>query len=187
MGTIDYEIGGIPMQHAKLQKMVQAAMFAALTYVATNVIHIPMPATGGYINLGDCMVLLGAFLLGPVYGAAAGGIGSMLADLLLGYLSYVPGTLVIKGAMAFCAALLFRTVKEKTGTVAATVFSGIAAECIMVLGYFAYESLLLGYGLAAAASIPGNAVQGVFGLAISTVLYQGLVRIPIVKRSILAG
>ena len=64
------------MQHVKLQKLVLAALFAALTYVATNIIHMPTPVTNGYVNLGDCMVLLGAFLLGPVYGAAAGGIGS---------------------------------------------------------------------------------------------------------------
>lgn len=175
------------MKHEKLQKMVLAAMFAALTYVATNIIHIPMPATGGYINLGDCMVLLGAFLLGPIYGAAAGGIGSMLADLLLGYLSYAPGTLLIKGLMAFCAALIFRGLKGKVGTLTATAVAGIAAECIMVLGYFAYEAVLLGFGLAAAASIPGNAIQGMFGLVISTVLYQGLVRIPVIKRTVQAG
>ena len=62
------------MKHQKLYHLVLAALFAALTYVATNIIHVPIPATDGYINLGDCVVLLGAFLLGPVYGAAAGGI-----------------------------------------------------------------------------------------------------------------
>ena len=61
------------MKHQKLYHLVLAALFAALTYVATNIIHVPIPATDGYINLGDCVVLLGAFLLGPVYGAAAGG------------------------------------------------------------------------------------------------------------------
>ena len=59
------------MKHQKLYHLVLAALFAALTYVATNIIHVPIPATDGYINLGDCVVLLGAFLLGPVYGAAA--------------------------------------------------------------------------------------------------------------------
>ena len=171
------------MKHEKLQKMVLAALFAALTYVATNIIHIPTPATNGYINLGDCMVLLGAFLLGPVWGAAAGGIGSMLADVLLGYFSYAPGTLVIKGLMAVAAALIFRAAREKTGLTAASVLGGITAECIMVLGYFAYESTLLGYGLAAAASIPGNAVQGVAGLVLGTALCQILYHIPLVKRT----
>lgn len=131
------------MRHAKLQKVVLAALFAALTYVATNLIHIPTPGTNGYVNLGDCMVLLGAFLLGPVYGAAAGGIGSMLADLLLGYMSYAPFTLLIKGLMGLTAALLFRAAEKKTGTTVAAVTAGLAAECLMVLGYFAVESTAL--------------------------------------------
>lgn len=54
----------------------------------------------GFVNLGDCFVLLSGWLLGPWWGGAAGGIGSMLADLLLGYGHYAPGTLIIKGLMA---------------------------------------------------------------------------------------
>lgn len=172
------------MKHEKLQKLILSALFAALTYVATNIIHVPTPATNGYVNLGDCMVLLGAFLLGPAYGAAAGGIGSMLADLLLGYMSYAPGTLLIKGFMAVAAALLFKLLRDKTGRVAATAIGGVAAECIMVFGYFAYESILLGYGLAAAASIPGNVFQGIVGLALGISLYQVLYHIPVIKRAV---
>ena len=67
-------------QKLSLKKIVLAAMFAALACVATMVINIPIPATGGYINLGDCIVILSGWLLGGAYGAAAGGIGSMLAD-----------------------------------------------------------------------------------------------------------
>lgn len=54
------------------------------------------------------MVLLGAYLLGPAYGAVAGGAGPALADLLSGYAMYVPGTLVIKALMGLTAALLYR-------------------------------------------------------------------------------
>ena len=46
----------------------------------------------------------------------------------------------------------------------------------MVLGYFGYASLLLGKGLAAAASIPGNLVQAVMGLAIGLILFTLLKR-----------
>lgn len=55
------------MKQEKLTNAILAALFAALTYVATTVIQIPIPTTGGYVNLGDCVVLLGAFLLDPVY------------------------------------------------------------------------------------------------------------------------
>ena len=40
----------------------------------------------------------------------------------------------------------------------------------MVLGYFAYASMILGKGLAAAASIPSNIVQGIAGIAIGLAL-----------------
>lgn len=47
----------------------------------------------GYVNLGDCAVLMSAWVLGPLYGGAAAGIGSALADLLSGYAHYVPAPL----------------------------------------------------------------------------------------------
>lgn len=77
----------MPLQ--KLQKLVLAALFAALTAVMTTVIRIPSPMSG-YVNLGDCAVLLSAWILGPGLGCAAAGIGSMLSDLL-GYPLYAPG------------------------------------------------------------------------------------------------
>ena len=160
------------MENQKVRKLVLSALMAALVYVATSIIQIPSPVNG-YVNLGDCFVLLSGWLLGPWYGAAAAGIGSMLVDLLSGYGHYVPGTLIIKGLDALAAALIFRALgRGKT----AMLISGIVGETIMVLGYFAYASLWLGKGLAAAASIPGNIVQGVFGLVAATVVYTVLSR-----------
>ena len=167
------------MSHDKLLKLVLSALFAALCCVATMLIHIPMPATNGYINLGDGMVLLGAFLLGPVYGFAAGGLGSMLADILLGYASYAPGTFIIKGITALIAALIVRSARERRG---ALISGAVIGEIFMVLVYFAYESLALGYGLAAAASIPGNAIQGAAGIAVSLVVYKALRNVPFIKK-----
>lgn len=63
--------------------LVLTAALAAMACAATMVVRIPTP-TGGYVNLGDAVVLLGAYLLGPGWGAAAAGIGSALADLLGG-------------------------------------------------------------------------------------------------------
>ena len=154
------------MENQKVRKLVLSALMAALVYVATSIIQIPSPVNG-YVNLGDCFVLLSGWLLGPWYGAAAAGIGSMLVDLLSGYGHYVPGTLIIKGLDALVAALIFRALgRGKT----AMLVSGIVGETIRVLGYFAYASMILGTGLAAAASIPGNIVQGIAGIAIGLAL-----------------
>ncbi len=154
----------------QIRRLTLSAVFTALVCAATMVIQIPSPMTG-YINPGDAVVLLAAFLLGFPYGAAAAGIGSALADLFTGYLHYAPGTFLIKGAMAVAAGLIFRACRRRAASVTvSSVLAGIAAEGIMVLGYFLYAWLLLGKGLAAASSIPGNAVQGIVGCMIAAVL-----------------
>ena len=148
------------MSDKKIRTMVMAAVLAALACVATMVVQIPSPMNG-YVNLGDCFVLLSGWLLGPWWGGAAGGIGSMLADLLLGYGHYAPGTLIIKGLMALVGALIFKALgKSSVGA----LVSGLVSEIIMVAGYFGYAALLLGKGIGAAASVPGNLVQGAVGL-----------------------
>jgi ECF transporter S component (folate family) len=157
------------MTDSKIRKLVLSALMAALCTVMTMVIQVPSPMQG-YVNLGDCAVLISAWMLGPLYGGAAAGIGSALADLLSGYAHYVPGTFAIKFLMAAAAALILRAMTKKAPS------AMLAAEVIMVLGYFAYASLWLGKGLAAAASIPGNIVQGVFGLVAATVVYTVLSR-----------
>lgn len=165
------------MTDSKIRKLVLAALMAALCTIMTMVIQVPSPMQG-YVNLGDCAVLMSAWVLGPLYGGAAAGIGSALADLLSGYAHYVPGTFAIKLVMAVAAALIFRAATKKglsaSSVLLGQIVGGVVAEVIMVLGYFAYASLWLGKGLAAAASIPGNIVQGVFGLVAATVVYTVL-------------
>ena len=62
------------MNDKKIRKLVLAALLAALVCVATMVVQIPSPMQG-YVNLGDCFVLLSGWLLGPWYGFAPGGGG----------------------------------------------------------------------------------------------------------------
>ena len=171
------------MKSTSVRKLVLSALMAALVCVATMVVEIPSP-TNGYVNLGDCFVLLAAWLLGPWYGAAAAGIGSMLTDLFMGYAYYAPGTLVIKGLMAVAAALLYRPL-QKAAPKAAMLLSGVVAEVIMVGGYFIYAAAFLGYGaVGAAAGVPGNLVQGAVGLVCAVVLMAALKRTGIEKKLI---
>jgi hypothetical protein len=84
--------------------------------------------------------------------------------------------------MALAAAALFRLPGWKLPKTAALIVSGAAGEVVMVLGYFGYESLILGYGLAAAASIPANLAQGALGIAGSVFFYGALSRVPAVRK-----
>lgn len=154
----------------RTQKIVTAAMLAALACVATMIIKIPSPMKG-YLNLGDCVVLLSGWVLSPVYGFLAAGIGSALADIFSGYVIYAPATFVIKGLMAIIAYYLFKLISNKIGNLPSRIISGVAAELIMVFGYFIFEGFLYGF-IPSAVNIPANAVQGVAGLIIGTLLIK---------------
>lgn len=84
------------------------SVFTALVCVATMGFTIYVPSTKGYFNLGETMIYTAAILFGPFVGAFAGGVGSMLADILLAYYHYAPATLVIKAVEGFVAGFLSR-------------------------------------------------------------------------------
>lgn len=165
------------MKFEKLLKLITAALFTAIICVATYVVQIPMPATGGYVNLGDCFVLTAGIFLGAGYGALAAGLGSALADMIAGYMQYAPATFVIKALMAVVVCLIYKALKKTfTGGLSAVakLIAAVAAEAVMVLGYFGYEAVILQYGLGAAASIPGNILQGAVGAAAAIALVTAL-------------
>ena len=164
------------MKDKKILSLVIAALFAALTCVATMIFTIPLPGKG-YLNTGDCFVILSGCLLGPVYGGLAAGIGSALADLILGYALYAPGTFIIKGLMAVAAFFVFKAVKlaVKRSDLLAAVIAGIVAEIVMVLGYFVYEWPMFGFKTAAAA-IAGNCLQGIGGVILSSIILSIIIR-----------
>lgn len=178
-----FQEGVLFMSDQRIRRMVLSALFAALCTVTTLVIQVPSPMQG-YVNLGDCAVLLSAWLLGPWYGGAAAGVGSLLADLFSGYAYYAPGTLAVKFAMAALAGWSFRALSRSASAPIwlARGVSGVLGEAVMVLGYFGYAGVWLGSGPAAAASIPGNLVQGLFGLAAACGLHTLLRRAPAAGR-----
>ena len=167
----------------RLRLAVVSSMLAAMTVIATMIIRIPTPGTNGYVNIGDSIVLISAWIIGNPYGALAAATGSALADLLSGYPAYVPGTAIIKGLMAVVCTLVFSAAHKKNlPSPFAYIISSIAAEIIMVIGYFAYESTVLGYGLAAAASIVSNAVQGITCIILGNARVAVLSRVRFISR-----
>lgn len=143
-------------------------MFAALICVATMVIKIPSPLNG-YMNLGDCVVLLSGWLLPPFYGFLAAGLGSALADLFAGYMIYAPATFIIKGLMALTAYYGVEIMHKWKKRLLPKLCSGAAAEMVMILGYFVLEGVLYGFG-ASVVNIPANGIQGIVGLLLGIVL-----------------
>lgn len=158
-------------------RLCLTAVFMALTFVATKFLQIPFVGANGYFNLGDAVLLTGAFFLGPVYGAVAAGIGSALADVLSPFAIYAPATLIIKALMAvvfFLIAVMPMKKQPKAGVrIVFVILGALVAEAIMVGGYFVFETILYGAGTASL-SLVGNATQGACGLVIAAVLVNVL-------------
>ncbi|MFB0920712.1 MAG: ECF transporter S component [Oscillospiraceae bacterium] len=168
------------MKNDRIHKLVWAGLFTALTTVATMII-IPVPVLHGYANGGDALVIVSAFLLGPVWGAVAAGLGSALSDLLSGFIIYSPATLIIKALMALAAGAILRSGKKRKNLFI-TVLACITAELIMIAGYFAFDSVI--YGVKGAiGDIAGNGTQAIFAVIAGTALFYGLTRIPYVKKN----
>lgn len=146
------------MSDRQIKQLAVGGVMAALVFVMTYLPKIPVPVTGGYVHLGDGMILLASMLLGPM-GVAASAVGSALSDLVGGYMTYLIPTFLIKGAVALVAWKLY-----KPGNWLKTAFAFILAELVMVAGYFAFEAVL--YGLPAALGAVGpNMIQGIVGVA----------------------
>ena len=152
-----------------VRKIVIAALLAAMTAVATYIIKFPLPLVG-YVNFGDIIVLISGWLAGPVYGVLAAALGSAIADFMAGFVPYVPATFIIKGLVALAAYFIYKKLNNNAGL----VISALIGEAVMVLGYFVFESVFLGLGIGAAASIPYNCIQGGVSLVCASLLFTAL-------------
>jgi len=114
------------------------ALSTALVMASTMAINVYVPATRGYFNLGECMIYLTALLFDPLTAAFAGGVGSALADIALGYLIYAPATLVIKAVEGAVASKLAEKIKARGERIL------LPMAFLVVAGYFTLI-LIIGY------------------------------------------
>lgn len=170
------------------KQLTTVAMFTALVTVATIVIAIPAPA-GGFLNVGDTVVLIAAACLGPIGGMVAGGLGSCFADLILGYVMYAPFTLVIKGLEGLiCGGLILlfdKTFGKRYKNYIAQIIAGVIAMILAALTmsslYCIADGILYGWG-AAIVNAPVNLTQGAIGVAAGSVIVYALNLPKIAKR-----
>ena len=147
------------------KEIAAIAVMGALTTVATMMIQVPFPATGGYFNLGDAVVVTTALLFGPI----AGGLGSGLADLLGGWMLFVIPTTIIKGMEGYIVGYIAGDPVNRPFM--KTIIAWLAGGFVIVVGYFIAEAFFLGMGIEAALAemiinIP-QAIGSVLGVLIS--------------------
>ncbi len=185
-------------KNENMQKMVFTGVIAALSYVVFTFLQIKITLPGGdatSIHLGNAVCVLGALLLGGVYGGLGGAIGMTLGDLFDPvYVVYAPKTFLLK----FCIGLLTGLVAHKLGHISTQTDSGkvfrwtVAAAASGLLfnvifdplaGYF-YKLAVLGKPaaeLTLAWNVASTSINAVTSAVASVAVYMALR--PAIKKS----
>lgn len=153
-----------------IRRITLSALMAALIFVLTAVPRIPIPATGGYVHLGDAGVTFAAAAFGPWVAMAAGGLGTGLADLL-GFPQWAPFSLIVHGLQG----LLMGTIFRRRLNAVTVVLASVVSILIVVGGYFAAGLILESPAVAALEVIP-NTLQALSGSVVGLPLYWAVRR-----------
>lgn len=162
-------------------------LMGALVIVGTF-ISIPIPVLGDrtMIGLGNVFCILSGLLLGPVYGGLAAGVGSGVFDLVGGWASSAPTTLINKFMMAFvCGAIAWsgRSEGRRLYRVIAGAVSGSLTYCVLYLFKSFVEAKLEGsadeamailLGTKAAATIVNAVIADVVAVPLALAIRRSL-------------
>jgi uncharacterized membrane protein len=143
--------------------IVAAAIMAAVVTVFTAVVQVPIPGAGGYFNLSDVAIIFAAVTFGPWVGLVAGGLGTAIADLILGYAQYAPLSFIAHGGEGLLAGLI--VVRRPSWLIPAWLVGVV----FMMAGYFIGETFMVGSAQALTALLGANWIQalaGVLGIAL---------------------
>ena len=176
----------------RTRKLVYAAMFAVINYVAFTYGKITIPITAGTstaIHIANAIVVLSSWFLGPVYGGLAGAIGLSIADLIdPRYITSAPKTFILKFLIGFIAGTVARKLglQHKTerkdiirvAAISAVVGLGFNVIFDPIFGYF-YRQYILGIPQEAAKIIAtwvagATAINAVVCVFVAVILYLAL-------------
>ena len=162
--------------------IVQISIMAAITFIATSVIHIP--TFMGVLHLGDSMIFLSAILFGRKKSAIASAVGMCLFDLMTGYTMWAPFTFVIKGVMGYIAGTIAYRKDYNGNNFSNNLFAFIVAGIWMIVAYYLGGAIILTFIskefalnqalLISLKDIPTNILQVIGGIVLALPLITAL-------------
>lgn len=157
------------------------AMLTALV-VATGFIP-PIPTPAGRIYWVDGIVLTAAYLMDPIAAFIAGGIGSLLYDVLASPAMMIP-SLLIHGLQGAIVSLIVHILPEKREPIWAAIAAIIGAAEV-VTGYFLYRLITSGMPVAIT-NIPRNIIQEAIGITAAMIIcYATTLKLQLKKSGLL--
>ena len=151
----------------RTQALVSIGIMTALITAVTILIKIPIPQ--GYLNFGDVVVMISAFVM-PFRGALiAAGLGSALADLFGGYPIYAIFTFFIKMAEVAVIYKLSHYLKTKK-----RIIPFALAGFTMMFLYGLVDGLLVSSVAYIPVSMGYNFFQALISVIIVTMIYPSI-------------
>jgi len=147
-----------------LRRLIIAALFASIIFVATAYLKLPIPFAG-YVHLGDGIIFISASLLPFPFAIIAAALGASLADLMSGYTQYILATFTLKAITALCFS-------SRNGKCLSTrnLTAIVPAIIINAGGYYLFEAFLYKSFISPLAGLPFNALQSAVGAIIFVLL-----------------
>lgn len=146
------------------KNLTLTAVFAALTFIVTRFIQIPIPL--GYFNVGNSVILLSCLLVPSPYGILIGSIGSALADLT-SYPVYTIPTLIIKALMPL---IFYKLQNVKLFKFSFRIPAAAIATLVPLFGYTLTGGIIYGSFYTGLAQFPGLFLEYVANLVIFSLL-----------------
>ena len=137
------------MTSTKLENVVRVVVYTIITFIATVLLTVETPATGGYFNLGEAAIYTIAFMAQPLIVAIASGLGPALADMVLGYWYFAPATFVIKFSEGFVVAKLIKWLRLKPQSKGVVNIIRIVAVVLAAVLTYVVVALSFGVGVVA--------------------------------------
>ena len=173
---------GLAAGRVDVKKLATMAMLVALAYVVTVVTRFPLMAAASYLKYDpkDVVLLIGAYLFGPLAGAAMS-VATCFIEMITVSEAGIYG--FIMNVVASCAfilpsAFLYHRRRTMGGAIAGLALGVVAMAATMVLWNYIitpiYEGLPRGQvaGMLATVFLPFNAIKAVLNAALTLMLYQ---------------
>ncbi|AXI00623.1 ECF transporter S component [Sporosarcina sp. PTS2304] len=169
--------------HTKTFDLILTSMLASLVFIATLLLNIKLPiaANGGLVHLGTAMLFMASILFGPKKGAIAGAIGMGMFDLVGGWVLWAPFTFITRGLQGYIVGKIAWSNGRRGTSFKYNLLAMLASVPFMIAGYYICERILFNSWIIPLASIPGDVLQCIVGIAIAIPVCAMLKKVPMFK------
>lgn len=172
------------MKTGETRKYATLAMLSALAYVSLYIIHFPIIPSASFLScdVKDVMLLIGAFLFGPVYGFLMALVVSLIQMFTLSQYGLIGLLMNVISSTAFVcpAALIYKRKKTTSGVLIGLAVGCVSMTAVMLLWNYIMTPVYMNVPretvkeMLLPVFLPFNLLKSIINAVISFILYKGI-------------